>query len=415
MRGTVLCGDNLLARLKDLLNTHTHVDIATAWATGGKHLRVLVDAADRKSGGVKVRAIVGIAGNATRPGALEALDRITDGDLRIVPKGDRLFHAKLYVFGRHRGGNVTSQVWIGSANVTKAAFGGDPKANEEIMLEVGPGESADALRAWFQEQWHRYAMDRPVAEVIREYKEDWNRSPPHRHIRAIASGSVSRRRDLLDEAHRPRTFAQYHQALTECEEICKHNGWEIFAPQGRSYMRVISHRQELLLGDTSWSQLGAESPKRLMGLSRGDSAWWGLMGRVRGSHVPAVLDHETLIRAILETVVKARDTEFPEVAIAAMRELTAIRNVGHGTATLFLALARPDRLLSLNAASEKGLGALSRKSFSTLRRPENYRELLRWLYDQPWYADGPPRRGDLEPIWRLRAALVDAFVYEPEK
>ena len=86
--------------------------------------------------------------------------------------------------------------------------------------------------------------------------------------------------------------------------------------------------------------------------------------------------------------------------------------MGYGTATLLLSLARPDRLLSLNGASEKGFGALSRMSHSTLDRPENYRELLQWLYDQPWYADGPAADEDLVPIWRFRATLVDAFVYE---
>ena len=133
MTGTILSSNALLDRFKNLLKTHTHVDIATAWATGGKHLRALAEAASQASRGLNVRAIVGIAGNATRPDALEQLSWITDGDLRIVPKGDHLFHPKLYLFGRRRAGNgiVTRQVWIGSANFTEAGFGGH--ANEEIM------------------------------------------------------------------------------------------------------------------------------------------------------------------------------------------------------------------------------------------------------------------------------------------
>ena len=91
-----------------------------------------------------------------------------------------------------------------------------------------------------------------------------------------------------------------------------------------------------------------------------------------------------------------------------MRALMDIDNVGYGTATLLLTLARPDRLLSLNTRSEKGLGALSRKSPSTLGKPENYRELLRWLYRQQ-----PPTGKGLVRIWKVRAALVDPFVYEP--
>ena len=67
----ILRGDNLHGRFKNLLETNTRVDIATAWATGGEHLRVLADATKQKRRGLRVRAIVGITGNATRPDALE--------------------------------------------------------------------------------------------------------------------------------------------------------------------------------------------------------------------------------------------------------------------------------------------------------------------------------------------------------
>ena len=40
----ILRGDHLQGRFKALLETNTRLDIATAWATGGEHLRVLADA-----------------------------------------------------------------------------------------------------------------------------------------------------------------------------------------------------------------------------------------------------------------------------------------------------------------------------------------------------------------------------------
>ena len=125
------------------------------------------------------------------------------------------------------------------------------------------------------------------------------------------------------------------------------------------------------------------------------------------------MDCEDRIRRILANVVSAEDAEFPDVAVAAMQELTSIDYVAHGTATLLLALARPDRLVSLNGASRKAYGKLSGMSSSTLGEPQNYRELLRWLYTQPWYRDPPPMDGALRRVWQFRAALVDAFVYEP--
>ena len=83
-------------------------------------------------------------------------------------------------------------------------------------------------------------MDPPVSEVIRRYTEDWKRSPPHPSVQQTVSGSVSHRRDLLHDAHRPLTIEGYRQALKKCAETLRDEGWEIFNPRGRNYMRVIS-------------------------------------------------------------------------------------------------------------------------------------------------------------------------------
>ena len=281
-------------------------------------------------------------------------------------------------------------------------------------MEMGPGRTTDALAAWFHERWNRCATNPPVREVIRRYKEDSKQNPPGPDFRRFVSGGVSHRSDLLDDAHRPLTFQGYLQALQECEAMLlgEKRDWRILNPQDRSYMRAISERQELLLGKAKWSQLDGKSQFLHLkgGVSRGNSDWWGLLGRMARSNWKAVRDHEVRIRRILDNVVSADDTEFPDVAVAAMQKLTSIDKVAYGTATLLLTLARPDRLLSLNSASQKAYGKLSGMSPSTLGKPQNYRKLLEWLYAQPWYADSPPTDAASERIWQFRAALVDAFV-----
>ena len=413
----IIRDDEIRGRFKDLLKAHTWVDIATAWATRGEHLRMLAEATKREQRRVEVRAIVGTAGNATCPDALEELCRITNGDLRLILGGIPLFHPKLYLFGRHTNGRVGSHAWVGSANFTNAGFGGHTRANEEIIVEIGAGKTTDALVAWFQERWCRCPTDRPVEEIIREYTKIRKRNPPDPYFRRLVSGEVSHRSDLLNDVHRPRTLREYQQALRKCEEMLEDDGkdWEVLNPQGRSYMKVISERQKLLLGEARWWQPDSESQFRQLkgGVRRRDPGWWGLLGRMARGHEKAVRDHEGRIRPILDSIVSADDTEFPDVAVAAMQELTSIDNVAHATATLLLTLARPDRLLSVNSKSQQAYGKLSGMSPSTLGKPQNYRKLLQWLYAQPWYADSPPADGALERIWHFRAALVDAFVYEP--
>ena len=410
----ILRDDQIQGRFKDLLSAHTRVDIATAWATSGEHLRVLAEAAKQEQGRVEVRAIVGIAGNATRPDALEELYRITNGGLRIIPDGKRLFHPKLYPFGRHTNGRVGSHAWIGSANFTNAGFG-DHAANEEILVEIGPGKTTDALATWFRDRWNRCPTDPPIREVIRRYKQGWNPLDPD--VGKLVSGS--RRSDLLENSHRPSNFPQYRQALKKCEKMLQDEDRDWWNPQPARYQLHEGHseRRQLLLGEARWSQLDGRTQARQLkgGVRHGnDPGWWGLLGRMSRGHGKAVWDHEAEIRPLLDKVVSAHDTEFPDIAVATLQQLTRIDKMAHGTATLLLALARPDRLLSLNGASQRAYGRLSRMSHSTLGQPQNYRKLLQWLYAQPWYADSPPTDGAFEEIWRFRAALVDAFVYEPK-
>lgn len=75
------------------------IDIATAWATSGKALEALENAVRKqKRPKVRLRAIVGIFGNATEPEALERLNEV--GELRLVGRKGRMFHPKVYIFQR---------------------------------------------------------------------------------------------------------------------------------------------------------------------------------------------------------------------------------------------------------------------------------------------------------------------------
>ena len=145
-------------------------------------------------------------------------------------------------------------------------------------------------------------------------------------------------------------------------------------------MRAIAVRQQLLLGKARWSQLDESQFLELKGgVSRGDSGWWRLLGRMARGHEKAVRDHEVTIRPVLDRVGSAEDAEFLEVAVEAMQELTSIDSVAHGTATLLLALARPDRLLSLDSASQKAHGRPSGMSPST---PSEHLETLAHAFPQ---------------------------------
>ncbi|WP_420636400.1 phospholipase D-like domain-containing protein [Candidatus Palauibacter sp.] len=394
-------------KLATMLKSATHVDIATAWTTGGEHLRLLESAAGRN---VKIRAIVGISGNATHPDALDELFEI--GHLRIVRDEGRLFHPKVYVFhyGERR---VAGRAWIGSANFTDGGFW----RNEEVMLELGGEKEFEELASWFEDRWNQCSTQTPVSAEIKRYRERWKRNPPRRGIMRLASG-VSTRVELLRESQPP-NFEAYFDALKTCDQMLATRGWRVFSRKG--YVRALTERRKLLSCPPPWRELPPHRLEALKGSTRARAgAWWGLGGRMSRNWY-AVEKHEMAIRDILKRVRDASPEDFPAIGVWGLDE---IRGLGKGlrrggTATLLLMLTRPDRLLSVNGESTpgaeqgsvRGLATLSGLAPTTLRKPAKYGKLLEWLYDQPWYADEEPVADDLKEAWGLRAGLLDAFVY----
>jgi hypothetical protein len=96
--------------------------------------------------------------------------------------------------------------------------------------------------------------------------------------------------------------------------------------------------------------------------------------------------------------------------------------VGFGTtiATRLLALARPDCCVSVtdtcapNLAILAGLDGVQLSGVrDILGNATNYRTLLNWLHTQPWHASPAPNDAIEYDVWWKRAALLDAFVYNP--
>ena len=166
---------------------------------------------------------------------------------------------------------------------------------------------------------------------------------PRLDVDHCISGSASRRRDLLRGARRPRDFTGYLQALRDCDSMLHDEGraWEVLNPCGRSYMRAIRHRRELLFGDVCWKDLERESRQILMGSrKRKNVLVWASLGTLERKGWKAVRDHQVDIMPVLQSVERAPDTAFPVRAEYAMGYLMdEFSGLGTATATLLLALA----------------------------------------------------------------------------
>ena len=194
--------------------------------------------------------------------------------------------------------------------------------------------------------------------------------------------------------------------------------WEIYI--------VISIQSLLvgrLFGSKDWEQLTLRECYILRGFDQ-EEGTWGLLGSLGGAgrvahvfnpgNMPNVGPIRTQLRGYVQNVLYA-DAE--NIAIVAHNAVNAIRqNIrGFGTAaaTRLLTLARPDCLVSVNGQSAQNLGALSGLPGTPGGLAKNYKELLNWVYRQPWFNAPMPDDPLEQTIWNSRAALLDAFVYQP--
>ena len=128
---------------------------------------------------------------------------------------------------------------------------------------------------------------------------------------------------------------------------------------------------------------------------------------------------------IKEQIIQALDANPEEVVavgtntMAEIRHLQHVENadrgIGPAAATRWLALARPDCMVSVNDASASGLGEASGLPQNTNDLAGAYADLLGWLHGQEWFNEfngGQPDDPDEREIWNRRAALVDVFVYD---
>ena len=389
--------ENILDCFSQNLKWATEIDLATAWTTENRGLCALQD----RRPGLKVRAIVGLSGNITEPEALRKLASMGD-QLRRADERRRLFHPKVYIFR----GTDRSVAWIGSANFTGLGFGG----NEEVLFET---LDTTSVECWFNQLWVQcYPL---LKSDINKYDAHRRKTPPRKPSKSWTPAIIEQPPPsrLLDEVD---DWRSYVTALERCDRWWKRwsrrhhpeNPWSVLE-KTHSWRSTIKG----LNGDVQrdWSELGDEVQSRLLGLRKDH---WALLGRMRGSAKPIVFNrYGEKIQKAIQLVVAADDGDFPEVAIEAYASLWDLPDIGEGIASRLLALAKPDRFVSVNRKSRVGLAKCFGPDMPTaLGVPKNYRKLLERIYRRTWFREPAPQDERGQDIWRMRAALLDCFVYD---
>ena len=182
-----------------------------------------------------------------------------------------------------------------------------------------------------------------------------------------------------------------------------------------------------------WTTLTPRECRILLGFNTKDDVEgeWALLGNISASRQASfVFNNERMpdvgatrqrIRDMIKPVVRPAGN-IVGVAHKALQEIRKVRRhednlhgIGHAAATRWLALARPDCLVSVNHASAPGLGEVSGLQRNSNGLANDYSNLLIWLHDRLWFNEFNRRQPEDHwdrVIWNCRAALVDVFVYE---
>ena len=376
-----------------------------------------------KENGVSLRIIVGTHGNATNP---DVLDRLNDiGKLRIVPHRGPLFHPKVYIFR----GEEDSIALIGSANFTNGGFG----ENVEAVFET---KQLRSVRKWFNSQWKQCGKLRENAnkksrnEAIKKYRRRRRLKPPSRVLTEMMGKPMRDPGSRIEYLDHAQDWRGYVNALTQCQEWWERwwegrpGGWTVCGDT-RSWTHTIEQVRHIAKMD-DWDLLSEDEVKKLVGRYSDHDLDAGLLGNMFPRTVPRFVtrfredqDLRLRLRSAVDLVVNAQENDFPNVAVTAVKKLAEERNrdIGIGVATRLLALARPDRVVSLNGKSWEGLAQI----FPGIDRLNprgsrgsvlgHYGRFLGQLYEEPWFDSKKPRRAFEQRLWSMRAALLDCFVY----
>lgn len=404
----LISNTELQTRVRELVLSADQIDIAVAWVRPCTILDVMLDS------NVPLRIAVGISKDWTDPTTLKRLVQQKNVQLRVVPDNHQhgIFHPKYYCF---RG--ATTVHWVGSANLTGGGFGG----NEELVHEFA--STSNEYEEWFENLWNRLKPD-PTTDV-EEYDRDWK--PPRKDQPRIRRHST---KQSFPDLNQVVTWSDYVNGIKKYQK--KYFGNYEFDVLGDSHSwvhTIASGNQVIRMQD--WQQLKLRECHILRGqeITGQEDGAWALLGWVRAAGARvfnpdfASQNHQLRLRIkkLVDGVVAAKPSELPSVASDALSEIwhmkakgIARQGIGPAAASRWIALARPDYLISINNASAEGLGEAANLPRETSRLACQYEALLRWLHNRSWFNEAS-ESSLIDPtereIWNRRAALVDVFVY----
>lgn len=391
-------GNTLSRLLVRLAEKHDQVAFAVAWASSG--IKILEHIKNNKS---KIKhGVIGTHFYQTHPDVLDMFVGFNSVHFVLQPSG--VFHPKAYCFWSKENWDLV----IGSANMTKAAFG----ANQELSLHVSSNDmdETDSLsretRDTIKAMWELgTVMDKQAAMT---YRSMYKIQKPRADSLSGGYASNKKSKSPLKSAIMSMEWDGYFARVKADEE---HN------VDGRCFILESANKE---FRKHSFASMNIDWRRAIAGLNNDfleqNWGWFGSMigagkfkNRINSNdiHLSNALDLISLNGAVTYqdylTYIEEFKKAFPD------------GRDGVALASRLLALKRPDYFVCLNAKNMRALCKEFEIKNIYARDYERYwTELIARIVDSVWWNSPLPVTKLEGRVWRGRAAMLDAIFYDPD-
>lgn len=387
-----------LAALRELCSWGTELRLAYAWATSDEGRAVHWNALPLSK---VTQATIGIQFAQTEPASLRALLTCGPGILKVVEDTGGVFHPKVIV--ALRGGEA--RALLGSSNFTNGGFSGNTELN---VLMTGDAEDAplNEVLAFVGQQWTHPRAFVPGEDWLGRYERAYEARPRPKPLPKL--GSSKHKQLVHHESDLDIGWDDYYALIKKQERRSLSNGFKIHVfdhPDG-SYLQEVEQCQEFFRLHPVFQAMPLEARKFVAGF--GETS--GYFGRMRGAGYfkNMIIERPEVIGPILDAIppnghpTDAQVIEYVEAA-------SGIHGVSLGTATRLLIAKRPDAFLSVNAASRDRI----KQVFGAApTQATGYLHLMKRIWSMPWFTEPKPENEHGHRVWRVRAAILDAVMYD---
>ena len=343
------------------------------------------------------RGVIGLNYYQTDPDVLDEF--VDDKSIHFIMQKPGIFHPKVYLFIK----GTTWEAFIGSANLTKAAF----QYNQECMLRfssetAGKGHAVckdiqNAISQW----WKRGKTIR--ADYAAEYRAAWQK--PQKSRRELATRTDKKAKTPFPEL----IWGEFFELV---QADAEHN------VTGRCY--ILSSAQKWFKQYSSLSNMPDLYRKLLAGTTVKryndiDFCWFGNMGRGI---------FQNLIRENSQKISDALDY-IPADGVVTIEHYRAYYRMfieafpgdrGHGLGVMsrLLSMKRPDYFLCWNGGNRKQFCKALKIALPALHAYERYwSDVVENIISSVWWQAPKPKNALEKSVWQGRAAMLDAIFFVP--